>query len=134
MKNGIIIGVLVVIVLVVGGILIGKSYSNSPAYSTSPTPTTSATTAAGTTTSGSQTISISNFAFSNPDITVHVGDSITWTNNDSTTHTVTSIPSGPLNSGDLAQGKSYTYTFTTAGTFNYHCAIHANMTGTVTVE
>ncbi|HEY9712347.1 MAG TPA: cupredoxin family copper-binding protein, partial [Chroococcales cyanobacterium] len=79
-------------------------------------------------------VTIQNFAFSPADITVKKGTAVTWTNGDSVTHTVTETDSqtGP-NSGDLAPGKSYSFTFDTAGTYHYHCSIHTEMTGTVTV-
>lgn len=48
-----------------------------------------------------------------------------------------SSPTSPaaleLNSGNIANGGFYSHTFNTAGTFNYHCTIHTNMTGTITV-
>lgn len=78
-------------------------------------------------------VEIENFAFSPDDITINIGDSITFTNNDSTAHTA-SGDNGEFNTGTLAAGESATITFTTAGTFNYFCAFHPSMTGTVTVE
>jgi plastocyanin len=77
---------------------------------------------------------INNFAFSPANITVKKGTTVTWMNNDSTTHTVTENDGqkGP-DSGDLATGKSYSFTFESNGTFKYHCAIHPEMTGTVIV-
>jgi plastocyanin len=79
-------------------------------------------------------VSIENFAFMPPDITVKKGTSVTWTNNDSTAHTVTEVDSqnGPK-SEQLENGEKYSFTFDTAGTFHYHCSIHPNMLGTVTV-
>lgn len=78
-------------------------------------------------------VTVQNFAFSPSSIKVKVGDKVTWTNQDSTTHTVTA-DDGLFDSGDLAQGKSFSFTFTKAGTYTYHCAIHPSMTATVTVE
>jgi plastocyanin len=79
-------------------------------------------------------VSIENFAFMPPDITVKKGATVTWTNNDSTTHTVTasSGEKGPASS-NLSPGDKYSFTFDTAGTFHYHCSIHPYMLGTVTV-
>jgi len=78
-------------------------------------------------------ISMVNFSFSPKEVTIKKGTTVTWTNQDSAVHTVTSDT--PLfDSGDLAQGKSFSYTFSTAGTFAYHCIPHqANMTGTIVV-
>ncbi len=73
------------------------------------------------------TISIQNFAFTPLVITVQTGDTITWVNNDQALHTVVSSDTGPLDSGDLSNGQSYSYTFTTAGTYDYICSIHPFM-------
>jgi plastocyanin len=78
-------------------------------------------------------VQISGYAFNPDNVTVHVGDTITWTNQDSVAHTVTSANGGPLNSGPLNQGQSYSYQFTSPGTYSYYCAFHPNMLGTVTV-
>jgi plastocyanin len=78
------------------------------------------------------TVTIDNFAFSPQSLQVKVGTTVTWTNNQGTTHTVTS-DTGEWDSGNLSQGKSFSFTFTKAGTFAYHCAIHSSMTGTVEV-
>jgi len=72
-------------------------------------------------------------AFSNPSLTVVTGTTVTWMNDDNMTHTVTS-DNGVFNSGNMAPGSSYSYTFSAAGTFNYHCIIHSGMTGSVTVS
>ena len=76
-------------------------------------------------------------SFSPASITVRAGDTVTWTNVDTTPgngHTVTSSGRGPLKSQSLAQGGTFSYTFTTAGTYPYYCAIHPDMTGSVTVQ
>lgn len=75
---------------------------------------------------------MSNLAFSPANITVTAGTTVTWTNNDSVNHTVTGDSGGP-SSGQISGGQSYSFTYSTAGTFPYHCGDHANMTGTVTV-
>jgi len=70
-------------------------------------------------------------------LTVNLGGTVVWRNNDEVPHTVTSDPpSGELSSGNIAAlGGTFSRTFMTAGTFNYHCAIpnHA-MQGTVIVQ
>jgi plastocyanin len=78
-------------------------------------------------------VNIQGFAFSPTPITVHVGDRVTWTNRDAVAHTTTS-DTGAWNSGSLVTGGSFSFTFTSAGTFAYHCAIHTAMTGTVVVQ
>jgi plastocyanin len=81
---------------------------------------------------GSGAVRIADFAFAPDESDVKVGDSVKWTNGDGTTHTVTA-DDGAFNSGNLAGGKSFSFTFGQAGTFAYHCKIHQSMTGTVVV-
>ncbi len=84
---------------------------------------------------GSKTakVAIQNFAYSPADITVQKGTTVTWTNLDSVQHTVTS-DTGLFDSGRLSQDQVWSYTFNDAGTFSYHCTVHPNMKGTVTVQ
>ena len=76
----------------------------------------------------------SNKGFTPNSITVVLGvnSTVVWTNNDGSPHTVTSN-GGTFDSGNMAPGQSFTYTFTSAGTFAYHCTYHPWMTGTVVV-
>ena len=78
-----------------------------------------------------QSVDIKNFAFTPGSITIAPGDSVTWTNSDGTTHTVTG--SGWA-SGNIANGATYTHQFNTTGNFTYHCSIHPSMTGVVHVS
>ena len=80
------------------------------------------------------TVAIQNFAFTPVSITVKKGTKVTWTNKDSTAHTVTENDgkSGPASS-DVNPGQTYSFTYNTVGTFQYHCSIHPSMTGSVTV-
>ncbi len=84
------------------------------------------------TTSGTE-VTIKDFAFSPATLTVAVGDTVTWTNEDSATHTVTA-DDGSFDSGDLAQGDTFTQTFDTAGTYAYHCAMHPSMVAEIVVQ
>jgi plastocyanin len=70
------------------------------------------------------TVTMSNLSFS---------PSVTWKNNDSVQHSVTS-DTGLFDSGLFNAGGSYSHTFSTAGTYNYHCSIHAGMTGKIIVQ
>ena len=79
-------------------------------------------------------VSISGSAFSPMNLQVHVGDTVRWTNQDGFAHTVDSTDGGPLDSGSMAQGAVYSFTFDEAGTFAYRCEFHASMTGSVTVS
>ena len=78
-------------------------------------------------------IDIQGYAFSPSSITINVGDTIVWTNYDSASHTVTSND-GTFDSGGISTGNTFSFTFTSAGTFNYYCSPHPNMTGSVTVQ
>lgn len=79
------------------------------------------------------TVTIANMAFSPSSISVKVGTTVTWKNNDGFAHTVTSDDGTSFNSGNLAGGASFSYKTITAGTFNYHCSIHPGMTASLTV-
>ena len=78
-------------------------------------------------------VSIVDFAFNPAGTSVAAGSKVTWTNNDTTAHTVT-FDDGSADSGNLAPGSTFDHTFATAGTFAYHCTIHSQMHGTVTVS
>ena len=78
-------------------------------------------------------VTISEFAFSPATLTVTAGDTVTWTNEDPVVHTSTSA-TGAWDSGDLAQGESFSVTLTTPGTFDYVCTPHPSMTGRITVQ
>jgi plastocyanin len=78
-------------------------------------------------------VEIKDFAFSPPTITVAIGTTVTWTNQDSVNHTVTS-KTGAFESGTLSNGSSFSFTFNTAGDYEYHCSIHTGMVGQVIVQ
>jgi LPXTG-motif cell wall-anchored protein len=85
----------------------------------------------------SHAVSAIDYRFSPQTLTINVGDSVTWTNNSSsgTPHTSTAND-GAWDSGTLNPGQSFTHTFTTAGTFAYHCTFHVSlgMVGTIIVQ
>ena len=75
-------------------------------------------------------VAIQDFSFGEP-LEIKVGTTVTWTNMDSAPHTATS--SGNFQSDRLDQGASFSFTFEEAGTFDYFCEFHPNMTSTITV-
>ncbi len=75
---------------------------------------------------------LTNTAYSPDGVTVPVGGTVTWTNNDAITHTATANNSSFNVS--LPPGGSGSFTFKTAGSYPYYCAIHPGMIGTVTVQ
>lgn len=79
------------------------------------------------------TVAIQYFAFQPVNLQVKVGTTVTWTNNDTAPHTVTFRDSTLKSSGVLRQGDTYSYAFTTTGTFAYYCDLHQYMTAQVNV-
>ena len=79
-----------------------------------------------------QTVDISGFAFSPRELTVSVGDTVTWANADAQGHTATA-DDGAFDTGTIAGNAAKAVTLTSAGTFAYHCRIHPTMTATLVV-
>jgi amicyanin len=81
-------------------------------------------------------VTIKNFAFDPPALTVKSGTVVTWVNQDATTHTIVSDAGSPesFSSDLIATGATYSFTFAQAGTYAYHCSIHPSMNGTVIVQ
>lgn len=77
-------------------------------------------------------VDIQNFAFAPATLSVKVGTKVTWTNKDQDPHTVVA-KGGQFKSEVLNTGASYSFTFTTAGTYDYLCSIHPFMVATVVV-
>ena len=82
---------------------------------------------------GIEKIDISNFAFSPAAVTVKVGSTIAFTNEDSVEHTATSDSEGLFNTGTLNKGQTVHIKLNKAGTISYHCSFHAFMHGTINV-
>lgn len=78
-------------------------------------------------------VTMQNVAFTPATLTVTVGTTVTWTNQDTVPHTTTSDTAGIWDSGILNKAGSFSFTFTKMGTFAYHCNVHPNMHGTITV-
>lgn len=106
---------------------------------TAPTPGAASAPAAGgggcstSSDEGAAQVGIENFTFSPGDVTAAVGETITWTNEDSAPHTAT-LDDGGCDTGNIAQGATAGLVFDAAGTYAYHCNIHPNMTGTITIQ
>jgi plastocyanin len=78
-------------------------------------------------------VSIVNMAFSPASLTVTAGTTVTWTNNDGMTHTVTANDNS-FDSGNITTGSKFSKVFSTVGTYQYHCTIHSTMKGTIVVK
>lgn len=99
----------------------------------SPEASPAATPAGATPAGASETsVAIQNFEFDPQEIEVALGTTVTWTNQDQVPHTATNTD-GEFDTGTLEDGGSGSYTFDTAGRFEYVCIFHANMAGVVTV-
>ncbi len=105
--------------------LLGKKGNGTPAAKT--------VKATHTAPSNVSAISINNGKFRPKNVTVKVGTSLTWTNNDSSPQSVTSDAPGLFDSGSLAPGATFSYTFSNAGVFPYHSTGASGSFGSVTV-
>jgi plastocyanin len=116
-------------VLLVAGALLLTACSSGPKTSAPP-----ATGGGLSTPSSSASITISNFMFSPMSTTVKPGATITVTNKDSATHTLTAT-GGQFNTGDITQNQTKTFKAPMKpGNYPYICNIHQYMTGTITVK
>jgi plastocyanin len=110
-------------------VIVGCGSNSSPAMSPTPTPTT---------TSGSVSIPVGartagSAGYTPNPVTITAGSTVTWTNNDTIAHTSTS-DTGVFDSGNIAPGERYSFTFNTRGTFPYHCTLHPGMVASVVVQ
>ncbi len=81
------------------------------------------------------TVGIKEFAFDPQEITIAVGEEVTWRNDDTAEHNVVGRGvEDPAKSDSLGLGQTYTWRALQAGTMDYVCTIHPNMTGQVVVE
>jgi plastocyanin len=87
----------------------------------------------GTSGPGANEVFIQGMSFNPGTLTITAGTTVTWTNKDGVDHTVTSN-TGLFDSGSISTNGTFSHTFTTAGTYPYHCKIHTYMTGSVTVN
>ena len=105
----------------------GSSNDNSSSSSTS--------TPAASSSGGGVAVKMANIAFAPKDVTVKVGQKITWTNDDSTNHNVTADSGADFKSKDFGKGGTFEFTPDKAGKITYECTLHPNMKGaTITVQ
>jgi plastocyanin len=83
---------------------------------------------------GSAEVSMEGIKFNPAEISVKVGDTVTWTNNDSVGHDVTGDDFKSGDPGALQNGDTFEHTFDKAGTFDYVCTVHPGMEGSVSVK
>jgi plastocyanin len=78
-------------------------------------------------------VAVQEFKFAPPVLTVPAGTTVTWTNHDEETHTVTSA-TGAFASAGLGHEEGFSQTFTRPGRYEYFCALHPHMKATVIVR
>lgn len=88
---------------------------------------------------GENEVWMQSIAFVPDNLTVSVGTTVTWVNKDAVIHTVTSgtpgNPTGRFDSGNMNNGDTFTFTFNSAGTYEYYCRLHpTQMTATIIVR
>jgi len=115
-KRNFLPAILIAIVIISGC----ANYGGSPAPSTTPT-------------AGANEVNIKGFTFSPGALTVKAGTTVTWTNEDSASHTIVS-DIGAFSSDSITTGKTFSYAFDKAGTYEYHCGIHPSMKAKIVVE
>lgn len=121
-KTVLVVGAIVLVIIVFFGLKYFGSYGTNSTKTS--TPSNVSTSANG--------IQIQANSFNPDTLTVKVGTKVTWTNNDSYDHTVTS-DDGTFDSGRLSANSSYSFTFAKVGTYSYHCSVHTFMTAKVIV-
>lgn len=121
-KNKIIwiVAVIVILAIAVGAIVV---FNNN----------TAANNAANTKNSILGIVNIQKSSYNPGTMTIKNGDTVTWKNNDSVSHSVVADDDS-FNSGEIIAGSKYKRTFVKTGTYNYHCAIHPNIKGVVVVK
>jgi plastocyanin len=78
-------------------------------------------------------VKIDNFTFAPQSLTIKAGTTVTWINEDDIPHTVVATAKA-FKSKVLDTDDKFSFTFTTAGTFEYFCSLHPHMTGTIVVQ
>lgn len=80
------------------------------------------------------TVSMKGLRFHPARLTVRVGQTVTWRNDDAVDHNVTATKGGSFHSRAFGGGRTYTVTPTRAGTVNYVCTLHPGMEGVLVVK
>lgn len=82
-----------------------------------------------------QQVHMSGYAYGPATLTIKAGDTVTWTNHDQAPHdAVTTAGPAQFRSPMLATGQTWSFTFTTPGTYSYYCSVHPDMRGQIVVQ
>jgi plastocyanin len=125
--------IIIAIVVVLGGAITIVAVNHDSSNNMNMNMSSSASSQSTAKPVATNSVVLTNYAFSPSVITVKVGTKVTWTNKDDVHHTVTADSGTGPASSDFGQGQTYSYTYTKAGTFTYHCVLHPYMHGTVVV-
>jgi plastocyanin len=111
----------------------GSSDDNSSSSTSTPAASSSSTTAAATPAASGKGVDISmkNIAFDPQSVTAKVGQTVTWTNDDSVDHNVVATAGESFKSSNFGQGGTYAYKLDKPGTIKYVCTLHPGMDGTI---
>jgi amicyanin len=85
-------------------------------------------------TAAAAAVSIDNFTFTPQNLTVKAGTTVTWANKDDIPHGIAATGNAFKRSTAMDTDDTYSFTFTTPGTYQYFCYLHPHMTGTIVVE
>jgi len=130
MHSRLMIAVLIPVAAVMTSLASGRAHPRVAASARGKT--LSARPAATATAAGPVAVHISNFTFGPKMVTVKVGQTVTWTNDDDIPHTVVATDKS-FRSKVLDTGQSFSFTFAKPGQVAYFCSLHPMMTGKVTV-
>lgn len=81
-----------------------------------------------------RTVAIRAFQYQPASVTVQVGDTVTWTNDDLVPHTATATKGKRFNSGSIDAKQAWRYVAKQKGTYPYECTFHPTMKGTLVVR
>lgn len=98
-----------------------------------PAPSTAASAGGASGAANPNAVRIQDFGYTPPTLDVKAGTQVTWTNGGPSNHTVTAND-GSFDSGTIQRNGNFAFTFSQAGSFDYHCSIHPTMLGTVRVS
>jgi plastocyanin len=129
-RDGIVLPLVVVMALV---LLLLAGCSSAPSTSSSPVKSETSSTPTASVVPTQLLVHITEQGFDAASLTISAGMGVTWVNEGTTTHNVTFDLDGAT-SGDIAPGARASHTFTKAGDFAYHDALHPALKGTVTVK
>ena len=117
---------LFMLLAIIGLLTASMGCSKKSDYNTNPSPQVGGT-------QGANEVMISGSSFGPGTLTIAANTTVTWTNKDNYAHTVTSDAT-LFDSGSMDNNATYSFLFTTKGSYKYHCSYHSGMTGTIVVE